>query len=201
MPSLLHARSRPVVRLSLKIAAPGIERVVHHHPVREHFVIIGKVCRKPQRDREQAAALRGQIVARGIGTPDDGRQMIESGILDAIDAQDRVEGAALALVREFDAGYVVRYSAGLLGGSQDATGRHIDELRLWIDEASDQPRTRDAVDFWSFTRHPLPGLGANRSARREVPGHPTGNATLQVKRIDACSPERRRDAFADLMTM
>ena len=61
-----HRPSRPVVRLGLQAAAPGVERVVHDHAVFEHLVIIREVGREAERDREQAGALRTQIVARGI---------------------------------------------------------------------------------------------------------------------------------------
>src|SRR4029453_2195765 len=96
MPGLLDAHGRPVVRFRLQLAAPGIERVVHHHAVAEHFVIVGKVRGQPQRNGEQAATLRGQVVARGVGAAYDLCKMVERGILDAVDAQDSVERAALA---------------------------------------------------------------------------------------------------------
>ena len=77
-PGLLHCRGRPVVRFRLEIATPGIERVVHHHAVPEHFVIVRKVRGQAERDGEQAAALRGQIVAGRVGSSDDLGEMVES---------------------------------------------------------------------------------------------------------------------------
>src|SRR5262249_6900798 len=105
MARLLDGGRGPIVRLRLKAAAPGIERVVHHHPVFEHFVIVGKVRGEAERDREQPAALRGEVMARGIGAAHDFRQVVEGRILDAVDAHDGIEGAALAFVGEFDALY------------------------------------------------------------------------------------------------
>src|SRR5215471_11166074 len=81
MARLLDGRSGPIVRLRLKAAAPGIERVVHHHPVFEHFVVVRKVRGEAERDREQAAALRREVVARGIGAAHDFREMVEGRIL------------------------------------------------------------------------------------------------------------------------
>src|SRR6266545_7484870 len=97
---LFHARGWPIVRLGLKTAAPGVERVVNHHAVLQHLVIIGKICRKPKRDCEQAAALRRQIVARGVGAADDRGKVVERRIGDTEDAQERVERAAFALMGE-----------------------------------------------------------------------------------------------------
>src|SRR5215510_6797370 len=116
MPGLLHrCRGGPVVGLRLQLAAPGVERVVHHHAVTEHLVIVGKVRGQPQRDGEQAAALRGQVVARGVGAAHDRGEMVERGILDAVDAQDGVERAALAFMRKLDALDIVGCPAGLSG--------------------------------------------------------------------------------------
>src|SRR6188472_4825116 len=54
-PGLLHAGGRPVVGFGLEAAAPGVERVVQHHAVPEHFMIVRKVRGQAQRDGEQAA--------------------------------------------------------------------------------------------------------------------------------------------------
>ena len=43
LPGRSGRRRRPVVRLVLQRAAPGVERVVHHHAVFEHRVVIGEV--------------------------------------------------------------------------------------------------------------------------------------------------------------
>src|SRR4029450_459528 len=57
MGSLLHGGGRPGVGLRLQRAAPGIDRVVHDHPVREHLVVVREIGRETERDCEQAAAL------------------------------------------------------------------------------------------------------------------------------------------------
>ena len=50
--------SGPIVRLGLQRPAPGVERVINDHAVLQHFVIVRKIGRETERDREQAAALR-----------------------------------------------------------------------------------------------------------------------------------------------
>jgi hypothetical protein len=67
----LHAR-RPVMRLGLAGAAPGVERVVHHQAVAQHLVVVGKDVRQAERDRIQAGRLRRQVQPRGVGAPHDG---------------------------------------------------------------------------------------------------------------------------------
>src|SRR6516165_2428958 len=61
----------PVVGLALAAPAPGIEGVVHRQPVLEHRVVVREICRKSERQREQARGLRRQVRPRRIGTPDD----------------------------------------------------------------------------------------------------------------------------------
>ena len=66
-------------------------------------MVIRKIGGETERNSEQAAALRAQIMPRRIGAPNDGREMIKRGILDVVDAQDGIERAAFALMCEFDA--------------------------------------------------------------------------------------------------
>src|ERR1700716_1740723 len=81
--------------------------------------------------------------------------MVERRIPDVVDAQDGIERAALALVGEFHAVDVIRDSAGAFGDRNDLILRNVDELRVGIDEAPDQPGTGDAVDLWMFACNPL----------------------------------------------
>src|SRR5712692_2545014 len=152
---LARACGRPVVRLRLETATPAVERVVDHHAVHQHLVIIGKVGGEAERDGEQAAALRGQIVPGGIGAAHDRREVVERRIGDPVDAQEGIERAAIAFMGELDAGDVVGRGAGLLGGRQDAIRRYVDEGCGRIDETPDQPGAGDAVDLRPLPGHPL----------------------------------------------
>ena len=189
------------MRFRLESATPGVERVVHHHAVPEHFVIVRKVRGQAERDGEQAAALRGQIVSGRVGPSDDLGQMVESRILDAVDAQDGVERASLAFVREFDPVDVVGRSARLFGDLEHVLGRNVNELRLRIDETPDQPWTGDAVDLRVLARHPFARRGSERPVCRETIVDPTSDPVLQVTRINACGAQRSSYALADLTAM
>jgi hypothetical protein len=79
------------MRFGLQSSAPSVERVIDDHPVLQHFVILRKIRRQTERDREQAAALRTQVVPRCIGAPDNCGQMVECRVLDIVDAQNGIE--------------------------------------------------------------------------------------------------------------
>ena len=142
-----------------------------------------------------------QIVAGGVGAPDDGGEMVECRIPDAVDAQDGVEGAALAFVGEFDSVDVVRRSANLIGDVENGLGGNVDELRLRIDEAPDQPRTGDAVDLRTLARDPFARRRADRAAGRQPVCDPAGDAILQIDRVEPGRAQRGSHASADLMAM
>ncbi|GCC47213.1 hypothetical protein chiPu_0031396, partial [Chiloscyllium punctatum] len=174
----------PIVRLGLQRAAPGVERVVDDHAVLQHLVVIGEVGGEAERDREQAAALRAQIVPRRVGAPDNRRQMVERRILDLVDAQNGIERAAFALVREFHAIDIVGNPARPLGDRDDLILRDVDELRIRIDEAPDQPGASNTVDLRVFTCHPLARGGADVAARREPLLSPIRNTAFEEIRLD-----------------
>src|SRR3954447_4319955 len=127
--------------------------------------------------------------------------MVESRILDAVDAKDGVERAALAFVGEFDPVNVVGRSARLFGDVEHVLGWDVNELRLRIDETPDQPWTGDAVDLRPFARHPFARRSPDRPVGRKTIVDPIGDPALQVTCINARGAQRRRDALADLMAM
>src|SRR6187402_2062623 len=110
--------------------------------------------------------------------------MVESRILDAVDAQDGIERAALALMGELDPVNVVGRSTRFPGDLEHILGRDVNELRLRIDEAPDQPWTGDAVDLRTFARHPFARRRPDGPVRRETILDPTGDPALQVTCID-----------------
>src|SRR5689334_13500407 len=60
-------RRRPIMGFTLQGPAPGVERVVHHHAVREHGVVVRKIGRETERKGEKAGGLWGQLEPRRIG--------------------------------------------------------------------------------------------------------------------------------------
>ena len=127
-------------------------------------------------------------MARGICASHDFREMVEGRIFDAVDAHDGIEGTALAFVGEFDALDVVGRSARRFGDIENVLGGDVDEFRLRIDEAPDQPWTGDAVDFRALARDPLAGRRAYGSVRWETLCNPASDAILQIDCVDARRP-------------
>src|SRR5690242_19839523 len=77
----LTVRGRiPGVDLVLAALAPRVERVVHHHAVLEHLVVVRVLPREPQRDCREAARLRREIQPRGVRAAHDDCELRERGI-------------------------------------------------------------------------------------------------------------------------
>lgn len=55
------------MRFTLAVLAPGIKRVVHHHAVPEHLVIISEVLQQAKRERIQTRRLRREVKPGGAG--------------------------------------------------------------------------------------------------------------------------------------
>ncbi len=79
--------------------------------------------------------------------------------------------------------------------------RDVNELRLRIDETSDQPWTGDAVDLRPFARHPFARRSPDRPVGRKAIVDPIGDPALQVTCINARGAQSGGDALADLMAM
>src|SRR5207253_8694968 len=79
-------------------------------------------------------------------------------IAELVAAQEGLEAAVAAVMRELNAAHVER----------GRVGRHLvrvvdeDELRLWVEEAADQPGAGGAIDV---------------TVRTSRPPHPTGSST------------------------
>lgn len=70
----------------------------------QHLVVVGKTVRQPQRDRIETGRLRGEVEPRRVGAPDDGRQLLQSRLIQPVLGEESVETALLANVRQPDPG-------------------------------------------------------------------------------------------------
>jgi hypothetical protein len=109
--------------------------------------------------REQACALRRELVPVGVGAAHDGGEHVERRILDGEVLDQRVEAAALAAMRDVRARDVVRHRGATLGFLEHLRRRHVVEGRERIDEAADEPGTGDAVDLRALARDPARPAG------------------------------------------
>src|SRR5438445_4798679 len=85
----------PRVHFLLSFLAPGVERVVHHHAVLQHLVVVLEIARKTEGHRRQAGRLRREIKPRGVGTPYDDRELLERRIGQPVVLEESVEATEL----------------------------------------------------------------------------------------------------------
>src|SRR5262249_59824396 len=94
-------------------------------------------------------------MSRRVGASYNRGEAIERRVRDAEDAQDRIERAAFAFVRELDALDIVGNGAKRRGHVENVGWRHVDKNRIRIDEATDEPGAGDAIDLRLGARHPF----------------------------------------------
>src|SRR5262245_5802099 len=183
---------RPVVRLADQMTTPGVERVVHHQAMAQHLLVVLVDVAKAQGYREQAGRLRRQVEPRGIGAAHDLGELVEARRVELVLGEEGVEAALVADMAELHARDVIGNRAALFGDFQHIARRHVEKLRLLVDEAQDQPRAGDAVDLRPFTSDPfhvgspcLSGSVGSPSARQA----PSPPAT-----VTASMPRSRRRA-------
>ena len=128
------------------------------------MIVVAGQRRQSERDRVQAGGFRREIGPRGVGAAHDQREPRQRRLaFQPEQLEHGVEAAARALVRNLHAFDVERDGAGLLGDFDDLIGIDIENARLRIDEAADQPRAGDAVDL-----RPPPRDPEARPLRREA---------------------------------
>ena len=125
-------------------------------------------------------------------------QMIQRGVLDPVDANDRIERASLALAR------IQRHLAGHATGSWQPRRpgrRDVDKFRLRVDETLNEPWARNAVD-WGARASPIcPRRLGHVFPSREMVQRSKFDFAFQIGRINPRRAERCRDALADFMPM
>src|SRR6266446_1627011 len=189
-------------RRAQRFAAPGVKRVVDHQTMTQHFVIVGEIRRKSERDRIKPLAFRGEIAPRGVGTAHHRGDATQGRVFDIKNADDRIEGTAIAHVTEFGALDVIRNTADLLSDSSNLVGWHINKFGVGIDEARDEPRTSNTIDLGMFARDPFViRPAAELPSRGQFHFLPRGNTSFEICGLDASSAQCRRYALADIATM
>src|SRR5258706_13485936 len=66
-----HRRGNPVVLFVTYVTAPRVQRVVDHHPVLQHRMVVGEIVRQAERNREQSGGLRRQLQLARVGAAHD----------------------------------------------------------------------------------------------------------------------------------
>src|SRR5215217_1747912 len=108
-----HLR-RPAVRLTSKLTAPAVERVVEDEAVPQHLVVVVEARAQAERDGEQPRRLRCQVEPLGVRTPNDPGELVKRRIIQPVLGKEGIEAAPLADMRELDFRHVVGNGASLL---------------------------------------------------------------------------------------
>src|SRR5229473_5657271 len=110
--------------------------------------------------------------------------MVECRVLDVVDAQDGVERAAFALMREFHGIDIVRNPTRPLSDGENLFLRDVDKFCIGIDKSPDQPGAGNSVDLWVFARHPLARSRPDVTTRGQSLFGTTSNAAFQEVSFD-----------------
>src|SRR5947209_9494737 len=101
----------------------------------------------------------------------------------------------LAFVRELDPVDVVGSGTRLFGDGENLFYRDVNEFRIGIDKAPDQPRAGYSIDLGVLSGHPL-GRSAKDSAGWQASLVPGGNAAFEIARGNSTVTQRRGRASA-----
>jgi hypothetical protein len=146
--------------------------------------------------------LRREFEACGVGSPNDQRERIERRVADPIDFEKRIEAAQLAVMGErLGAGNVVSDGAGRPRHVEHLLGRDIEEGRLRLDKAPDQPWACDAVDFRALASNPAGRALRELMASRQLGFCPRCNAPFEIARRRTDLAQDTGGALTDFAAM
>src|SRR5947209_6827236 len=106
-------------------------------------MVVGENARQPERDSQQPRALRRDIEPVSVRAPHDPRELVECRLPQLVLLEKSIEAAEWTIVGQLDALDVVGNGAGLPGDAWYLGRWNEEELRLAVDEASDQPGAGD----------------------------------------------------------
>src|SRR5215813_4491854 len=149
---VLHDRLRiPAVTLAAERSAPRIERVVKGEGGFQQLLVIGDVCGKTERYRQQSRRLCRSLQRVRVGCTHDLRQARQSGVFQRVFLEERVETTQGTRVGELDSRHIERNRAFALRDRQYLCGSHIMNLGIPVDEATDEPRAGKTIDLRTLT--------------------------------------------------
>src|SRR5262245_13941132 len=119
----------------------------------------------------------------GVGTPNNKCKMLKRRIGNVVDAEEGIEGASFAFMGELNVGNVVGDGVLGLGFGEYLVGGHIAELGIGIDEAADEPRTRDPINLGPLASNPFVDVHRKLSAGGKSLCHPGGKAAVKIVRV------------------
>jgi hypothetical protein len=143
--------------LAAERAAPGVEGIVKGEDGLQQFLVIGDVRAKTERDRQAPRRLCRSFERVGVGCTHDFRQAHKSGVLEAVFLEVCIETAQGNRVGELNPGHIEGNSAFAFRDRQHLCGRHIMNLGVPVDEATDEPRAGESIDLGALTGDPLHG--------------------------------------------
>jgi hypothetical protein len=117
-PQLLHGR----------VGAPGMERVIDHHAVLQHLVVVLEVERQPWEIASRPAASFARWARRSPRRARSG-PACAGGVGEVVALDEGVEAALVAVVAVVDAGNVIGRGAGFRRHLEHIAAGHVEELR------------------------------------------------------------------------
>src|SRR5438477_5670706 len=141
--------------LRASFAQPRVQRIVDDEAMSQLLVVVVEHPGQAQRYRQQSRALRLQIQSFRIGASNDPRELGQRGISQFVLGEKCIKTAEWAVVRQFDASYVIWNGARFARDALHIVRRNEQKLRVLVDETLDEPGARDPVDLRSFSSNPF----------------------------------------------
>src|SRR5712691_7006573 len=139
-------------------AAKRVKRVIRRKLPRHVLEVVLARRLEARRQRIEARGLRREVPVSRVRSPHDQRQRAESGVVQLVLVDERVERALLAVMPQLHVWDVIGYRLLALGDLHDVAGGDEEKHGVAIHEPADEPWTRDAVDTRFFPSHPFHGV-------------------------------------------
>ena len=133
----------------LTIFAPRLERVVHHHSVLEHLVIVVQIARESERDRCESRCFRREFQASRISATDDDRELLKRRVVEVVvlEKASKLQKSPAARNAHQECHKVLHR---VLLRHPERPSWNVEKLGVPLYKTRDQPRTGDSIDLWPF---------------------------------------------------